>query len=71
VEDGDVDRRKLFFGLAIVFSVFGLATLAAPDVFYGRGTFYEHNFGVIRSVSLGTLVLGGVFAVFGASVRRS
>lgn len=65
-----MDRRKLFFGLAIVFGAFGFATLAAPDVFYGRGTFYERNFGVIRSISIGGLVLGGVFAAFGAATRR-
>jgi len=66
-----VDRRKLCFGLAIVFAAFGLVTLAAPDVLYGRGTFYERNFGLIRSTGVGGLVLGGVFAAIGAAMRRS
>jgi hypothetical protein len=67
----DVDHRKLHFGLAIVFAVFGLITISVPDVLYGRGTFHERNFGIICSIGVGGLVLGAVFVAFGAAVRRS
>ena len=65
-----MDRRKLFFGLAIVFAVAGVAMLVAPQTFFGSGTFYDQNFGLISSVRVGSLVLSGIFAAFGAAVRR-
>ena len=66
-----MDRRKLFFGLAVVFGAFGLLALASPQTFYGSGTFYDRNYGLIQTVSIGSVVLGGVFAAIGAAVRRS
>ena len=45
--------------------------LAFPQMFYGTGTFYDRNYGVIQSVSIGSLIVGGVFAAMGSAMRRS
>jgi len=65
-----MDNRKMMIGLAIVFAVYGLATMIMPETFFGTGTFYDRNFSTIRVFSIGSLVLSGICLAVGMAIKK-